>query len=282
LATPNLDSVCWQQLADRYAALVAGFDGVVGYELVDLRSGRRLSFHADLEFAIASSIKMPLLLTVLSKLASGSGGELQEPYVPRAEDLVPSSPILSGLTPGVSRLTTRDLLTIMVTTSDNSATNVLISRVGMAEVNQFLLRAGFARTRLRRKMLDGAAVRQGLENVSTPHELALLYEKLWRGELLDPQRTKEALQILSRTKHGYLEAALPDEIEVASKPGSLPGLRTDTGIVLLPSRPFVLSVAVAMPGREREAELLIEKLAQEAYEKLSRLTQSTPFGRKHP
>ena len=277
----SLDPLWWQKLGERYAELVRGFDGVVGYELIDLRGGRKHTRNEERLFATASAIKTAILVTALQRLGTG-GGTLAEPYIPRTEDIIPSSPILSGLTMGVTKLTSRDLLSIMIATSDNTATNVLISRVGMDSVNQLLDRAGLPKTRFRRKMLDGAAVKRGQENVSTPHELALLYEKLWRGELLDKERTQEALRLLSLTKHGYLEAGLPDEVEVCSKPGSLPGLRVDSGLVMIPDRPFVLSVMIAMPASERDAELLIEKLAKEAYSHLSRLSESTRFGRKHP
>ena len=52
---------------------------------------------------------------------------------------------MGGLTPGVTQITLRDLATMMVAVSDNSATNVLIDRVGMENVNAFLKFAGAAR-----------------------------------------------------------------------------------------------------------------------------------------
>lgn len=276
-----VESVLWGQLADRVRDLVRGFSGVVGVEVVDLVSGRRLAVNEHSVFATASSIKTALLVTTLAKLGTPEGQGLAVPYVARAEDLVPSSPILSQLVLSGTSLQTRDLLGIMTATSDNTATNVLIARVGMESVNRFLDRAGLAKTRLLRKMLDGAAVKRGEENVSTPHELSLLYEKLWRGELLGKAQTEEALRILSVAKHGYLEVGLPDDDDVVvySKPGSLPGLRVDAGIVKVGDRPFVIAVMVAMPENEREAELLIERLSRETFSYFSRLARSTPFGR---
>ncbi len=277
----SLESVLWGQLSDRVRELLRGFSGVVGVEVVDLASGRRLAVNEHAVFATASSIKTALLVTALAKLGTPEGQGLAVPYVARAEDLVPSSPILKTLALSGTSLTTRDLLGIMTATSDNTATNVLISRVGMESVNRFLDRAGLAKTRLGRKMLDGDAVKRGEENVSTPHELSLLYEKLWRGELLGRAQTEEALRILSVDKHGFLEAGLPEEdgVVVYSKPGSLPGLRVDAGIVKVGDRPFVIAVMVAMPHSEREAELLIERIAAETFSYFSRLARSTPFGR---
>lgn len=277
-----LDALLWQKLSQRLMDLAEQTDAVVGFELCDLRSGQRISHHPDQVFATASAIKTALLVTVLDKLDRAEGSALGSPYVVRSQDLIPSSPILSGLTMGITSLQPRDLLAIMIATSDNTATNILIDRVGFASVNQLLDRAGLSKMRLLRKMMDSEAVRQGKENVATPHELALLYEKLWRGELLDPKQTHAALQLLSVSKHGYLDASIPEEIPVYSKPGSLPGLRVDAGLVMIPQRPFSIAVMVAMPHQERAAELFIEQLAKEAYLHLSHAARSTPFGRVAP
>ena len=277
----SLEPVLWEQLAERVRETVRGFSGVLGIEIVDLTSGQRLGVHEQVVFATASAIKTALLVTAIDKLGTVEGDALSIPYVVRTEDLVPSSPILSMLTPGETKLKTAELLGIMIATSDNTATNVLIGRVGMDAVNRFVQRAGLGKTKLARKMLDGAAVKRGDENVSTAHDLVLLYEKLWRGQLFDKARTEEALRILSVDKHGYLEAGLPDDDDVVvySKPGSLPGLRVDAGIVRAGDRPFAIAVMAAMPKVDREAELVIEKLASDAFSHFHRLSQSTPYGR---
>lgn len=281
-----LDALLWQKLSRQLIDVAEQTDAVVGFELCDLRSGQRVSHHADRVFATASAIKTALLVSVLDQLGrtegSALGSALGSPYVVRSHDLIASSPILSGLTLGVTSLQTRDLLAIMIATSDNTATNLLLDRVGFDRVNQLLDRAGLTKMRMLRKMLDSEAVRQGKENIATPHELALLYEKLWRGELLDNAQTQDALRMLSVSKHGYLEASLPDEVTVYSKPGSLPGLRVDAGLVMIPQRPFSIAVMVAMPQRERDAELLIEQLAKRAYLHLLQAARSTPFGRQTP
>jgi beta-lactamase class A len=85
----------------------------------------------------ASSIKIAVLANLYFQAQQGKL-KLTEEYVVRKEDLVPGSDILLGLTPGVTRLTLRDLATMMVAVSDNSATNVLIRRVGMDNVNAML------------------------------------------------------------------------------------------------------------------------------------------------
>ena len=100
--------------------------------------------------------------------------KLTDLYTVQAADLVPDSDIMGGLTPGVTRITLRDLATMMVAVSDNSATNVLIDRVGMENVNALMDSLGLAHTRLRRKMMDLKAASEGRENISTPAEMMTL------------------------------------------------------------------------------------------------------------
>ena len=90
-----------------------------------------------------------------------------------------------GLTPSVTRLTNRDVATMMVAVSDNSATNVLIDKVGMQNVNAMLDSFGLSHTRLRRKMIDTRASARGDENTATPREAMRLMEILHRGEVIN-------------------------------------------------------------------------------------------------
>src|SRR5207248_2477011 len=94
--------------------------------------------------------------------------KLTDPYTVQSSDLVPDSDIMGGLTPGVTRLTLRDLATMMVAVSDNSAANVLIDRLGMQNINTMINGLGLAHTHLRRKMMDLQAAKEGRENISTP------------------------------------------------------------------------------------------------------------------
>src|SRR5207245_4060797 len=123
--------------------------------------------------------KIAVLAELYRQQQQGAGGgpnpaKLTDPYTVNAADLVPDSDIMGGLTPGVTRLTLRDVATRMIAVSDNSATNVLIDRVGMESVNAMLAGQGFSATRLRRKMMDLKAAQQGRENVASPRELAQL------------------------------------------------------------------------------------------------------------
>ena len=100
---------------------------------------------------------------------------------------------------------------------------------------------GFHTIHLRRIMMDSAAARRGDENVASPAEMARFVEMLYRGKLADAESTRQMIDILKLVK-SEMRAAIPPEVAVASKPGELPGVECETGIVYLTGRPFVLSV----------------------------------------
>ena len=295
-AEPGQAPLLLQQLRERVTAIVHRVDGVMGVVITDLQTGERLTWNPDVVFPIASAIKVPLLIELLRQSQSAGPGtaglaRLDDAYTPRKEDLISDSNILAGLSIGISRVTNQDLATFMVVVSDNSATNVLIDRVGMMSVNTLLDRLGLTRTRLRRKMADGEAVRRGQENTSTPEELAKLWELLYRGQILDSAHTSLALRLLSLHKSDFVTAQLPDndetglDLRVASKPGSLPGARTDAGIIWAGQkkpRPFVISAMVGSAYAGRSAESAIAEVAAAAYSCFARLADNTPYGRRLP
>jgi beta-lactamase class A len=278
------ETLLWARLAATVEHEVAGFDGAIGVAIFDLAGGRRLERNADTVFPTASSIKIAVLAELYrqdSQAGNGraGGARLGDLYTMDARDVVPSSEIFEGLTPGVTRLTNRDLATFMVVVSDNAAANVLIARLGIANVNATLDRLGLPHTRLRRKMMDLDAARSGRENTSTPHEMVELLAALWQGKVLPPGATQAYFNQLSLTKDSYLPRLLPGDVRVANKPGSLEGVRTDSGIVYAKSRPFALSVMTSYARDERGAEATISRLGLAAYETFDRLGRGTPHGR---
>jgi beta-lactamase class A len=197
----------------------------------------------------------------------------------RTEDLVAESDIMGGLTPGTTQVTLKDLATMMIAVSDNSATNVLIDRVGMAHVEAFLDRQGLHETRLRRKMLDLRAAAEGRENVSTPREMMTLLERLYRGQILSEPWREEFFRMLATHKQGYLTHDLPDTLRVASKPGWLDGVRNDSGIVFLEHRPYIICVMTTYLSNERRGEEAIGGISVAAYEMFDRLARASEYGR---
>jgi beta-lactamase class A len=150
---PAKQQVLWQKLETSIHDVDRNLDGVMGVAIEDLSNGQTFFLQPDEVFPQASSIKIAVLAELYRQAQQGKL-KLTDLYTVQQSDLVPDSDIMNGLTPSVTRLTLRDLATMMIAVSDNSATNVLIERVGMDNVNALLDSLSLPHTRLRRKMMD--------------------------------------------------------------------------------------------------------------------------------
>ena len=186
---------------------------------------------------------------------------------------------MGGLTPCVTRITLRDLATMMVAVSDNSATNVLIDRVGMENVNALMDSLGLTHTRLRRKMMDLKAAGEGRENISTPAEMMALLEGLYRGKILNKEMTDDFFKMLSTHKGSFIPRDLPEGLKIANKPGELEGVRNDSGVVFVENRPYVICVMTTYLRHERDGEETISKISAATYRMFDRLARASEYGR---
>lgn len=274
-------AVLWEKLAARINEIDRTLDGVAGVAILDLASGHTFLLHADDVFAQASSIKITVLAELYRQAQRAGPGDakLSDLYSVQSSDLVAGSDIMGGLTPGVTRITNRDLATMMVAVSDNSATNVLIDRVGMKNVNDLMASLGLTHTLLRRKMMDVQAASEGRENVSTPREMMTLLEDIYDGKVLNRQMREDFFKMLSTHKESFLPRLLPDNVRIANKPGELEAVRNDSGIVFVPNRPYVICVMTAYLRRERDGEDAISKISEAAYQMFDRLGRGSEYGR---
>ncbi len=268
----------WQKLETHIQDVDQHLDGVMGLAIEDLTSGDHIFLREDEVFAQASSIKITVLANLYLQAQQGKL-KLTDLYTVQSSDLVPDSDIMGGLTPGVTRLTLRDLVTMMVAVSDNSATNVLIDHVGMQNVNAMLDSLGLTHTRLRRKMMDLQAAKEGRENISTPHEMMMLLDAIYHGKLLNKESTADFFKMLSTNKDSWIPRDLPPDLKVANKPGSLEAVRNDSGIVFVEGRPYVICVMTSFLRNERDGEAAISKVSLEAWHMFDRLSRATEYGR---
>ena len=250
----------------------------MGVAIDDLVSGDQFFLHENEVFAQASSIKIAVLAELYRQAQVGKI-KLTDLYTVQASDLVPDSNIMGGLTPGVTRVTLRDLATMMIAVSDNSATNVLIDRVGMGNVNAMLDSLGLSHTRLRRKMMDLDAAKQGRENISTPREMMTLLAALYRGKVLSKDMESDFFTMLSTGKDSWIPRDLPADLKIADKPGELEAVRNDSGVVFVEGRPYVICVMTAFLRNERDGEEAISKISLDAWRMFDRLSRATEYGR---
>ena len=270
--------VLWQKLEGKIEEIDRNLDGVMGVAIEDLTTGEHYFLREDEVFAQASSIKITVLANLYLQAQQGKL-KLTDLYTVQPSDLVPDSDIMNGLTPGVTRVTLRDLATMMVAVSDNAATNVLIDRVGMQNVNAMLDTLGLTHTRLRRKMMDLEAAKQGRENISTPREMMTLLDAIYHGKLLNKESTESFFKVLMTNKDSWIPRDLPADLKIANKPGSLEAVRNDSGVVFVEGRPYAICVMTSFLRNEREGEAAITKVSLETLRMFDRLGRATEYGR---
>ena len=270
------EAVLWERLKARIEAVERGLDGVLGVSVRDLKTGATFEIRGHEVFPTASSIKVAVLYELFLEAEEGKIdlAEVTSPPLPR----VRGGGVLMELGDRVS-LTWRDLAVLMMGWSDNEATNLLIARLGMDAVNRRLDGLGLPVTRLRRRMMDLPAARRGDENVSTPGELRVLMETLYKGVGLAPGRAKDALKVAAIPKASEFRSPLPEDLVIADKPGELEGVRCVTAVVDLPGRPYSAAVMTTYLRRDKDGEGAIREVSAALYETFSRLARASEYGR---
>lgn len=270
------------ELARELEGLYDGFSGVVSVAFGRFGGAEGYGYRADAPLPAASLIKLPVMLSVLTKAAEGEL-RLDERIVLGAADRVGGSGVLQSLQGGLEP-TVQDLLTLMIIVSDNTATNLLIERVGAEAVNVWCRRNGLYGTELVGKLQlpeaeQNAAQRRGERNRTCAADTLGLLMGLARGDLLPPAETELALGILKRQV--FTEALaryLPTDpeldapyAEVASKSGCLRGVWHDAGIIFQDGRPLYALVVMTANGADRrfnvdqEGVRLIAEVSRRVY-----------------
>jgi len=279
-AQQTLQNALHAKLEAQLANVAEHLNGVMGYAIKDLSSGETFLRLPDTVFPQASSIKLTILLELVRQAQEGKLS-LEEKHTLRRREMTvgDTEPILTMLGDGTVTLSLRDLAIFMVVLSDNTATNILIDRLGMDNINEGVTRLGLKETKLRRHMIDLEAAKNGNENVSTPREMLTLIEKVHAGQALDAAHAKEYFDLLRLPKESEFHKALPEDASIADKPGSLEGVRCDTGLIEIPGHPFIMSVTTTYDANGDEGERAVEDVARLAFDYFDRLSRSSSYGR---
>lgn len=224
------------------------WDGVIGVAALDLTTNRLFSYHGDVLFPQASSIKIPIMIEIFRQAGRGAFKLSDEFEIAPAMLVGGSGRYQEELRAGKTlKKPLLDIVRAMIIWSDNVATNVCIDLAGMEQVNQTLRHLGLHATRLQRKMMDGEAVARNDENISTPVEMVRLMQMLQAGIIVDGADTELILNILAEVADN-MRAGVPSAYRVAAKPGGVPAVACETGIIFFDQRPFALSVMSTFNG----------------------------------
>jgi beta-lactamase class A len=224
------------------------------------------SYRPTVTVPSASVIKIPILMELMEQVKSKKI-DLNAIHILQASDKAGDASIIGDMPDG-KKLTIRELAWEMIHSSDNTATNILIKKIGMQAVNENLQRLGSTKTRLNRIMLDRMAVKQGRQNWVNTVEINDLLRKIYNKQVATPALCDEMLAILKNCRDKTtIPANLPQNLVIAHKTGELSYLRGDAAIIYT-KQPFIISVFVEGFRDLPEAERIIADLAEICWENL--------------
>lgn len=234
-----------------------------------------VSLRAAEPYYPASTIKVPIMAEVFHQAHMGRFS-LSDTLTVRPEDQVTGSGVLQHLSPGIS-LPIRDLVTLMIIVSDNTATNMLIDLVGAESVTAFMQELGLKHTLLYNKLQIVPTERKGA-NSATAEDMTALLVKMARSEVVSYDACRRMIDILLRqTATAGIAGQLPTEPEesvigalpplrVASKSGMIQGINHDVGLVLRPHDSYAISIFVRDVPRPEVGVSLIARVSRRVYD----------------
>jgi beta-lactamase class A len=274
------------QLATKFRTdlqrLATAASGVVGISVIDLSSGQRFDVNESLIFPQGSAIKIPILVELFRR-ADGGELKLSDRLPVQRNNQVGGSGLLQYFSDGSSELSLHDLAVAMIVLSDNSATNVLIDRLGMARVTQTMAELGAANTKLQRKMIRPEESARGHENLSTPKEAVDLMARIAHCDLpVSGASCARIRAILEIPKSGAFRDAIPASVPVAWKPGGIEGAQTAWGLVNLPGGPYAIAIMINYGVDDADMERPIREISSAAYKYFTQVARTTPYGTRVP
>lgn len=272
------ESVPDARLAEAVPAIEAtiarsGAEVAVAFESLDSRAAWFL--RADEPFHAASTMKVPVLIELYrqaheDKLRLGDALVIRNEFHSLADgslyalDPVDDSEAELYRAVGSTR-TLAELSDLMITVSSNLATNLLIERLGVDNIQRGVHVLGADGMRVLRGVEDAKAFQQGLNNTTTAHGLARLMEAIARGQAVD-SASSEAMRatLMRQTFNDGIPAGLPAGTAVAHKTGEITRIQHDAAIVYAP-RPFVLVILTRGIADPKESSALIANIARQLY-----------------
>lgn len=245
------------KLDDQVKAKLAGFQGKVSLYAKNLDTGATYNSGGEQPVRTASTIKLAIMTECFAEANEGKLN-MAERLTLTPNEKVPGAGLLQEFSDG-DQLPISDLIDLMIVMSDNTATNMLLERIGGNAVNARMQQLGFEQTRIMRKVggSKSSSFKPGVttegakpENKqwglgrSSPHEMVMLMEKLYRGELVSKASSDEMLTILKRQRDRDGIGRDMQDVEVADKTGALDHLRSDVGIIFSKHGNIAMAITV--------------------------------------
>lgn len=221
--------------------------GIIGYSIIDIDNNVRMSRRGDETFPTASLIKVPILVTVYDLVAKGQLS-LSDPLTVLKIDQVPGSGVLQYMHNGME-LSVEDAAWLMITLSDNTATNLLLDRIIIRRVWAKMDSLGLHNTKVHSKsflriasVAMDSSVKYGL-GVTTPNEMARLFELMALGKAVNPSADSAMLHMLENNENYEKLQRFNYGVRAAHKSGETDQVRTECSLFYLRNRIVVCALS---------------------------------------
>jgi len=268
----------------RVQTAIQGFPGAVSLYAKNLDTGASYALRADDPVPTASTIKLPIMVELFAEAEEGKLDWNQKLEL-IDQDKVSGTGVLTELSGG-DLLSIRDLMHLMIVVSDNTATNLILDRIGGNAVNQRMAELGLTQTAVMRKIMQTkpeSFTEEGKTSGndrwgtgrSCPRDMVVILERLYRGQLVSKAASEEMINVLKRQRDLQGVGRDMKDTVVASKSGALDHLRSEAAIVYSPHGPVAMAITVNnIPvvdyGVDNPGNLLIATLSQMLVEELAR------------
>ncbi len=265
----------------RLKPLIEAHKGEVAIAVKHLKTGETFFHRADQPMPTASLIKFPVMIEVYQQVAEGKI-KLTDPITLKKEDKVPGSGILTDHFSDGASFPLLDAVRLMIVFSDNTATNLVLDKIGLDATAKRMEAWGYPNTKIHSKVFkpDTSVFPDrnkefGLGS-TTAKEMIGLLEKLHEGKLVSPEASKAMMEhLLKCDDKDKFPRFLPEGTKVAHKTGSVNEARTDAGIIYTPSGPVAVCVLTAKNEdkswkADNAGNLLCARVAKAVYDRFAR------------
>ncbi len=216
-------------------------EGDVSFYYKNLITQETIKYNENKKMLAASIIKLPILVECFNQINKGIISK-DDIFVTKNKDKVPSCGALNYMSENLE-VKLEDLYILMIILSDNYATNMIVDKLGIENINETIKNLGLKNTIFNRKMFDDEKAALGLENYICAKDIAILLEKMYNKELIDEKSSEEMINILKNQrlnrKIPFFIQSIKPKVEIAHKTGEDTNITHDVGIVFT-DEPFIL------------------------------------------
>lgn len=236
-----------QPFLDKLSVIVVPLDNTEAYKK-----------NSDVSFVSASMIKLLILLKFFEDVENNKIS-LYDFYSLRKEDIVGGAGILQNLPVG-TKIANEELCLYMIMYSDNTATNVLIDKLGMDNINKKAKDLGLKKTELNRKMMEW----KGIENYICSDDIEFILKGIYNQNIAKKESCEKMMgMLLKNTDWAGIGKGLPEGIRYAHKTGTLEKINHDGGIVFSDKK-YIINVLTKDMGYG-DAMTLLQEISKVTY-----------------